>query len=102
MADSAVIYYVQLGISLIVREIYLDPISGLPGASCPDDIDKYLDALNAWRGAHRPASTGLGHWHSLTNCFPAPGTVGLAHVGTLCGRHATAVSSMYGYNPSRG
>lgn len=47
------------------------------------DYQDLLDSFGAWR-SRLPPSRRYAVWHLLTNCFPAPGTVGLAYIGATC------------------
>jgi hypothetical protein len=49
-------------------------------ASCPTIQDK-LDQVSQWRGSQEQTSN---LWHLSTNCYPPPGTVGLAWLGVTC------------------
>jgi len=90
-ADTNMIYHNQLDVILSILDIKQPGESGSFTVSCPVNIDTYLDALTAWRGESSPTSGGM--WKALTDCFPPPGTVGYAYVGTLCRRQATGVSN---------
>ncbi|KAL1496766.1 hypothetical protein AB1Y20_014355 [Prymnesium parvum] len=47
---------------------------------------KLLGRFSNWVGASAPACTRCSHWHLLTDCFPAPGTVGIAFTSASCER----------------
>jgi hypothetical protein len=64
--------------------------SGWNSASC-GSITSKLDSFTSWRASTKRGQ--LGVWHLLTNCYPPPGTVGLAWIGTLCSSYATGVST---------
>lgn len=61
---------------------------GLPVIS--DEIDVALDYFSAWVGRHAPGGPpGEGPnapalWHLMSNCFPSPGTVGIAQLYSTC------------------
>lgn len=40
-----------------------------------------LQTLGKWRASY---SSRAGFWHLVTNCFPPPGTIGIAWVGVTC------------------
>ena len=66
-----------------------------------DDNSAYLGKITKWRQDNMPSESvngaKYGLWHALTNCFPPPGTVGQAYVGTTCsGSHNTGYSSWSG------
>jgi len=61
------------------------------GERCSTTIDDLLDAFTDWRMKSKKNQDGL--WHLLTNCYPAPGTVGLAWIGMMCADYGAAVSS---------
>lgn len=47
--------------------------------------DKLLSRIDNWMGrSDSPTCPGCSHWHLFTDCFPAPGTVGLAGLGIGC------------------
>eukprot|EP00964_Phaeocystis_antarctica_P153616 scaffold121969_cov60-Phaeocystis_antarctica.AAC.1 len=46
------------------------------------DAELALGILGEWAGAHAPKSVAV--WHLLTDCFPRPGTVGIAWTGRVC------------------
>ncbi len=55
-------------------------------------INAHLDQFTAWRTSKVPKN--MGTWHLLTNCWKAPGTVGLAWLGVVCSsQYGTGVSS---------
>ncbi len=49
-------------------------------AKCGTTIDQTLNDFTTWRAANKRNSL----WVLLTNCFPSPGTIGLAWISTLC------------------
>ena len=57
---------------------------------CPNsDTEKVLGAFRAWISSGHMAQESTDGpkyalWHLLTNCFPAPGTIGLAYGGVTC------------------
>ncbi len=57
------------------------------GATSCVTIDTKLNYFAQWRGA---VKTDQGLWHLLTNCYPAPGTVGLASMGVMCMQQLTS------------
>ncbi|KAL3926958.1 MAG: hypothetical protein SGPRY_003052 [Prymnesium sp.] len=54
-------------------------------ASVRGGTSKLLGRLVNWMGSSAPACEGCSHWHLLTDCFPSPGTVGIAFTGSSCG-----------------
>jgi hypothetical protein len=74
-------------------------------ATCPT-IDIMLGQVSSWRGTR---NNNAGLWHLLTDCYPPPGTIGLAWVGVTCltsgGSYSgtgvsTYLSGMNGYRVS--
>jgi hypothetical protein len=47
-------------------------------------INALLDTFTAWRASAKPTSRGI--WHHFTDCYPPPGTVGLAWIGASFAR----------------
>jgi len=91
-ADSNVIYHNQLDVILGIMDIkYVGQAGSWQNNPCPGNIGEYLDALTNWR--QQSVSDTGGMWKALTNCYPPPGTVGYAYVGTLCRGPATGVSN---------
>merc|ERR1719361_1080689 len=45
---------------------------------CHYDISTYLSTFAQWRTANKNSQYGI--WKLLTNCYPPPGTIGLAYV----------------------
>jgi len=89
--DSNVIYHTQVDVILSIIDIKMVGEAGTWQNSCPPDIGDYLDRLTDWRQSVSPTTGGM--WKALTNCYPPPGTVGYAYVGTLCRGAATGVSN---------
>ena len=52
--------------------------------------DLALSAMSQWAGAHAPKRVGL--WHLLTDCFPRPGTVGIAWQGSMCSGESAVIT----------
>ena len=110
-----VLYVQQLSLFLTVTslQIYLKPNpiggpnpwnlappAGSHGAYCNDpsfsgsvtSINAQLVALDAWRQTYQP--TNGGQHHLMTNCWPAPGIVGLSYYNDIClNQYAESVSS---------
>ena len=64
-------------------------------------LSAYLGKITKWRQDYMASESingaKYGLWHALTNCFPPPGTVGQAYVGTTCSSsHNTGYSSWSG------
>mmetsp|Transcript_8050 Transcript_8050/g.25242 ORF Transcript_8050/g.25242 Transcript_8050/m.25242 type:complete len:596 (-) Transcript_8050:35-1822(-) len=85
-------YTDQLGIMLRLSRRVVQTSEGgdwnlmpsTPGQdTCGVDEDTLLQRFGAWRASSQ-SSDQSGLFHLLTNCFPAPGTIGLAYVGTTC------------------
>jgi hypothetical protein len=52
-----------------------------------------LEAMATWRAENHPTSRGA--WLLLTNCYPPPGTVGYAYIGTSClSKHSVGWASL--------
>ena len=66
------------------------PPAGTHGQYCTDpkvygavtNINAQLSALDAWRQKYQP--TNGGQHHLMTNCWPAPGVVGLSYYYEIC------------------
>ena len=60
------------------------------GASSPVNVEikeghsKMLGRLSNWVGLSAPTCSGCSHWHLLTDCYPAAGTVGVAWTDVAC------------------
>jgi hypothetical protein len=59
------------------------------------EIDVALDYFSSWVGRHAPGSSSSGSssgsnsggpalWHMMSNCFPRPGTIGIARLYGTC------------------
>ena len=100
LAVSTVVINEQAGLAdYAVTGPNAAPADGSGSRSCPEygtrhvqghgvdvyvsGIDVALGMLAQWSQAHRAAG-GEDLWHLMTDCFPAPGTVGLASRGALC------------------
>ncbi len=61
--------------------------------ACPNyDIETQLNDMNSYRQNYHP-NQGAAH-HLFTNCWPAPGTVGISYIGWTCtADYAISVSS---------
>eukprot|EP00455_Lapot_gusevi_P043586 TRINITY_DN531_c0_g1_i5.p1 TRINITY_DN531_c0_g1~~TRINITY_DN531_c0_g1_i5.p1 ORF type:complete len:1022 (-),score=341.48 TRINITY_DN531_c0_g1_i5:177-3242(-) len=59
--------------------------------ACGVDTSTKLDNYRTWRANNKPEAS----WHLMTNCFPPPGTVGLAYVGVMCNMAYSAGWSNY-------
>lgn len=102
------VYVYQLGTRLKMSDSQLTTTNGSPaswsmtpvstGGKCGGSISTQLDALRSWVSSASKA-TNVGMWHLMTNCWPPPGTVGLAYVGVLCdpSGYSTGVST-FSYN----
>jgi len=55
------------------------------------DIVAYLQNLRIWRQTN--ARQIYGEWQILTDCFPPPGTIGVAFLGAVCGDYGVGVNS---------
>ena len=72
-------------------------INGCPISRAVTDNSDYqtmLTNFGTWRGG-RLATRRYASWHLMTNCFPPPGTVGLAYIGVTCntGKYGVGWSS---------
>ena len=61
------------------------------GGKCSTTITDKLTAFTNWRVSAQNKKNGL--WHLLTNCYPAPGTVGIAWIAQLCKNNGVGISS---------
>jgi hypothetical protein len=99
ITNSNFMYVNQMNVYLVVKSIAVaqslddpqyatwnDAPSSGPKTCRAQDMSTTLNNLVAWRrtlpagNAFRDAAAT----HLMTDCFPPPGTVGLAYVGTLC------------------
>eukprot|EP00808_Paulinella_micropora_P015551 g8162.t1 len=92
------IYITQLNIVLSLDEAVVYTATGGPTwnmkPSCTGDISAHLDAAVSWRETNRANSQAT--WAIMTNCWPPPGTVGLAYIAVLCQkRYGASVSSYH-------
>jgi len=91
-ATANQVYRPELGVILVVGDTDIktartsDSWNQDRGSSrqCANDIDAVLESLNSWRSTTRRSSK-MGVWHLLTDCYPPPGTIGLAYMGSICG-----------------
>jgi len=94
IAEANLIYEAQVGIRLQVADVVLMKTAGTSIAwnTCGSSMNDLLGNFGDWA---RYSASSQGVWHLLTDCYPPPGVVGLAYVGTLCyGRgYNTGVSS---------
>ena len=94
-------FFYQMNIVLTLKTLLVETETGGPawnydpaGATCPD-INTALTQFTAWRSSVVPADLTLaqGQWQLLTACYPAPGTVGMSYIATLCfDQYGTGVS----------
>ncbi len=94
------VYKAQVGLFLDVTDIEVrtqltqefwnqSPSSG----KCTSTIETQLENFSIWVENNKPKRNAM--WHLLTNCYPPPGTVGYAWLGTTCvGGHNTGVSTL--------
>ena len=63
-------------------------VEGPGGAIITVDVQggagKLLATFANWVGLADPTCIGCSHWHLLTDCFPVPGTIGIAYTGFSC------------------
>jgi len=91
IATSNMVYEPQLGIRFQIGEAIVKTVvdnlswnQDRRGAKkCAREIGKVLSDLRVWRNQAKPTSKAAV-WHLMTDCYPPPGTVGLAYVGTAC------------------
>lgn len=58
--------------------------------------DARLRTFTTWRAAQQTANADdPAMWHLMTNCYPVPGVVGLAWVGTICDKSSSCGWSNY-------
>lgn len=98
------IYRPQLGIEMILDPESIIDQEGLfdeqmtsqfpLGCSANPSISGYLQSLAGWRSSVKSGNKGL--WKLLTDCFPPPGTIGIAYVGTLCRNYGVGVTTWTG------
>lgn len=60
---------------------------------CASSASQLLFMFRSWRASEEPDSAGI--WHLLTDCFPPPGTVGIAYLGVLCNSRSGAGLTSY-------
>ena len=78
------IYIAQLNVKTYVSSMVIKLSYGgsdWNAQVCPD-IDTKLDQISASSDIAGVPSNGL--WHLFTNCYPPPGTIGLAWLGVMC------------------
>lgn len=80
------IYLDQVNVFLQVGDTVIQTGSGGESwnqePNCGLDISSALGQFRTWRT--NQGDDGNGLWHLMTNCYPPPGTVGIAYVGVLC------------------
>jgi len=54
-------------------------------------IETYLENLQRWRQANAPQLNG--EWQILTDCFPPPGTIGIAYLRAVCTNYGVGVNT---------
>lgn len=54
-------------------------------------IETYLERLQLWRQINKPQT--FGDWQMLTDCFPPPGTIGIAYVRAVCTEYGVGVNT---------
>jgi len=97
-STANLVYLPQLNVYLTMGDSVIQTATGGPvwnydrtTTGCAD-INTYLNGITAWRVSTKPTRHGI--WHAFTDCYPPPGTVGLAWIGTLCNvNNAAGVSS---------
>ena len=67
------IYEPQLGVRLVVGQIYLD------NQGCANSTDEEVERLVEW---NKPSEQGL--WHRFDTCSGNGGAVGTAYLGAIC------------------
>lgn len=89
VTQARLIYKMQLNIVLQVDNMYFsfndtstDSIlhTAMNKQNCNYDMGSTLSSFSSWSSS-KPTS---GAFHLFTDCFPPPGYVGLANVGTIC------------------
>eukprot|EP01129_Flabellula_baltica_P008673 TRINITY_DN3474_c0_g1_i1.p1 TRINITY_DN3474_c0_g1~~TRINITY_DN3474_c0_g1_i1.p1 ORF type:complete len:925 (-),score=184.87 TRINITY_DN3474_c0_g1_i1:1550-4282(-) len=86
------LYIDTLNIKLQLDEIVLKSSSSSiawNSQSC-STIENKLNDFSQWRGTR---NTNAGLWHLVTNCYPPPGTIGLAWLGVTCMTNTVSQSS---------
>lgn len=100
VAWSNLIYGQQMNVFLSVVKliVYKNVGNGSPSWNqvrpCRLDSGGTLDVFRSWR-ALAPQNDEAGLWHLMTDCFPAPGVVGIAYLGVLCSRNVGAGLTSY-------
>jgi len=85
------VYYPQLDLYVTIDTLLVRTTTGTEawnhlakttsGTTCPSSVSTLLDQFTAWKNANYLNDFGFAHL--MTSCFPPPGTVGLAYVGTI-------------------
>ena len=62
------------------------PLENSSGPGCSLPVEQYLERLAQWRTANKAQTYGV--WKLLTDCYPPPGTIGIAYVGNIKSHHS--------------
>jgi len=79
-AAANVIYTNQVHVSIKIGSTKVVTGSGPTWNPCGSRSLK-LDKFREWKARWR--TNDKGPWHLMTNCYPSPGTIGLAYIGVL-------------------
>jgi hypothetical protein len=90
IAQNNLVYASQIGVTFHLGETIVktgldsdawnqDRVSG----NCPLGPEPLLEEFTAYQN-NQLGSSQMGLWHLMTDCFPPPGVIGIAYVGTLC------------------
>jgi hypothetical protein len=101
--DSNLVYGPQMDIYMSMVATRIQTAQGGPSWNrappCGVGADTQLTEFMQWRGNDATARNAAGLWHLQTDCFPPPGTVGIAYVQALCQRaYGTGLTSYLGEN----
>jgi len=91
-------FRIEMKLSAILTQAEFTEVGGFPlgctiygeGAG-KQGIDTYLENLQRWRQANAPQT--FGEWQILTDCFPPPGTIGIAYVRAVCTNYGVGVNT---------
>ncbi len=95
VASARIVYLAQLNILLKVGKLIITtgansssfPLSMSPNSgTCVMDSTSVLSSFGNWNQSNNTSANGnaMGLWHLLTNCWQAPGVVGIANINSLC------------------
>lgn len=101
-SQANAVFLTQVGVYLSVAQLDMRNADGGPDWNSYGRADSrqkclttsaLLDSMATWRASTSPSTRGA--WMLMTDCFPPPGTVGYAYIGTSClSKHSVGWSSL--------